>query len=151
MKKKIYPAIIERDSDVFVVLFPDLGGCVTQGATVDEAYAYAKEALGLYLDGLKKPPLPSDIFSVQASTNGVVMLVEADDTDDILYYKQNEVPCIVTNALQKSGFTKYQVAKIMGVSESYINRIANGERTPSPDMAKRIGTLLDLDWQVFYA
>ncbi|MDR1905687.1 MAG: type II toxin-antitoxin system HicB family antitoxin [Clostridiales bacterium] len=150
-KTKIYPAVIEKDGDYYVVSFPDLPGCFTQGETVEAAYIYAKEALALYLDGLKNCPEPTNIFTIQKPADGCVMLVEAGDVDGIVYFKNNEVPRIINERIQKSGYSKYKVAKILGVSESYINRISKGERVPSPDMAKRIGMLLDFDWQVFYA
>ena len=78
------------------------------------------------------------------------MLVEADSGDDIVYFKKSEVPKIIETGLEKKGYTKYQVAQILGVDRSYITRISTGERVPSVDMAKRIGLLLDFDWKVFY-
>jgi predicted RNase H-like HicB family nuclease len=36
----------------FGVSFPDFPGCITAGATLDEAVALAHEALALHLDGL---------------------------------------------------------------------------------------------------
>lgn len=40
-----YPAIVERGRDGFGVFFPDLPGCVSAGATVQEAALAAEEAL----------------------------------------------------------------------------------------------------------
>ncbi|MDR2047374.1 MAG: helix-turn-helix transcriptional regulator [Clostridiales bacterium] len=73
------------------------------------------------------------------------MLVEADGKDDILYYKSSGVSRAFEDALAKKKYTKYQVAKILGVDKAYIGRIAKGDRSPSVDMAKRIGALLGLD------
>jgi transcriptional regulator with XRE-family HTH domain len=70
------------------------------------------------------------------------MLVEADSGDDIVYFKNSEVPRAIENGLEKKGYTKYQMAQILGVDRAYISRIAKGERVPSVDMAKRIGILL---------
>jgi predicted RNase H-like HicB family nuclease len=47
----------------YTVLVPALPGCVTHGRTVEEAHAMAREAIGLYLESLRKhrdPIPPSD-------------------------------------------------------------------------------------------
>jgi len=56
-----YPAIIERAAEGFGVFFPDLPGCTSAGATLDEAKLNAAEALSLHLsamleDGETLPP-----------------------------------------------------------------------------------------------
>lgn len=45
MATALYPAIIERAGDGFSVFFPDLPGCVSAGATIEEAAINAEEAL----------------------------------------------------------------------------------------------------------
>ena len=59
----------EEDSD-WNVVFPDLPGCVTAGRLLDEAVAFAEEALALHVHGLREdgdaPPAPSDIEDVMA-------------------------------------------------------------------------------------
>jgi predicted RNase H-like HicB family nuclease len=44
-----YPAIIERAGKGYSVFFPDLPGCTSAGATVNEAAANAEEALAGHL------------------------------------------------------------------------------------------------------
>jgi predicted RNase H-like HicB family nuclease len=44
-----YPAIIERGPEGFGVFFPDLPGCVSAGATMQEAALGAEEALSGHL------------------------------------------------------------------------------------------------------
>lgn len=44
-----YPAIIERSADGFGVFFPDLPGCISHGATQQEAAENAEEALAGHL------------------------------------------------------------------------------------------------------
>jgi antitoxin HicB len=52
MQKK-YNIVIEPGEDGwFVVTVPALPGCITQGKTVEEAEANAKEAIGAYLESL---------------------------------------------------------------------------------------------------
>jgi predicted RNase H-like HicB family nuclease len=80
-----YIALIHKDhgSD-FGVSFPDLPGCVTAGATLDEARDMASEALALHLEGLEADnqpiPEPSSLEAVMAekrNQDGVAILVEA--------------------------------------------------------------------------
>ena len=41
----VYPAILERAGDGFSVFFPDLPGCTSAGATEQQAFLNAEEAL----------------------------------------------------------------------------------------------------------
>ncbi len=45
-----FPAIVEKASDGFGVFFPDLPGCTSAGATVQEAALNAEEALQAHID-----------------------------------------------------------------------------------------------------
>ncbi len=47
-----YGAIIEKDEDGFMVSFPDLDGCLTDGDTLEEAKANAEEILNAFLETL---------------------------------------------------------------------------------------------------
>ncbi len=150
MDNRIYPAVFHKeDNGSYSVEFPDLG-CATCGETLEEAFIMAKEALALYLDDCEAVE-PTQLEKVNVQGDDRVMLVEADDGDDITYYKTSEVPRAIEDGLEKKGYSKYQVAQILGVDRGYVTRISKGERIPSVDMAKRIGTLLDFDWRVFYA
>ncbi|MFA4904253.1 MAG: type II toxin-antitoxin system HicB family antitoxin [Desulfobaccales bacterium] len=59
-----FRVIIEPDEDgVFVAQCPALPGCISQGATREEAQANIKEAITGYLESLKKhgEPIPPAI------------------------------------------------------------------------------------------
>jgi len=63
-----YRVLIEQDEDgIFVAEVPSLPGCVTQGATRDEAVANAREAIALYVESLEAhgdpvpPPITEEI------------------------------------------------------------------------------------------
>ncbi|MBI4644874.1 MAG: type II toxin-antitoxin system HicB family antitoxin [Deltaproteobacteria bacterium] len=65
-----FRVIIEQDEDgVFVAHCPALPGCISQGATRDEAQANIKEAITGYLESLKKhgepipPPITEEILA----------------------------------------------------------------------------------------
>ncbi len=71
----------EAESD-YSVSFPDFPGCITAGATLDEARAMAEEALAFHVEGLAEDseaiPEPSLLESVMADTlnrAGVAILV----------------------------------------------------------------------------
>lgn len=61
-----FPAIIERGKRrSYGVFFPDLPGCVSAGATIQEAARKAEEALALHLEGMVEEgetvPEPSEL------------------------------------------------------------------------------------------
>jgi len=59
-----FRVIIDQDEDgVFVAEVPSLPGCVTQGATRQEAVANAHEAIAAYLESLaeRDEPIPPSI------------------------------------------------------------------------------------------
>ncbi len=80
-----YIALIHKDPDSdYGVSFPDLPGCTTAGATLDEARAMAAEALALHLRGLaadgEAAPAPSTLEAIMADADnrtGVAVLVPA--------------------------------------------------------------------------
>jgi len=66
-----YRVLIEPDEDgAFVAEVPSLPGCITQGATRDEALANAREAIAAYLESLEAhgdpvpPPITEEIVEV---------------------------------------------------------------------------------------
>ena len=74
----------EADSD-YGVHFPDLPGLVTAGSTLDEARAFAEEALALHLEGMAEDgvpvPEPSSLEAIMAdpdNRDGVAILVRAE-------------------------------------------------------------------------
>jgi predicted RNase H-like HicB family nuclease len=63
-----YRVLIAQDEDgIFVAEVPSLPGCVTQGATRDEAVTNAREAIALYVESLEAhgdpvpPPITEEI------------------------------------------------------------------------------------------
>ena len=149
MENRIYPSKFHKEDNCYWVEFPDLPGCFTQGETLEEAFRMAKEALALWLDGAE-PVTPSSVENITVKGEDRVMLVEADNADDIVHFKKSQIPKVIETGLEKKGFTRYQVAQILDVDRGYITHIIKGERVPSVDMAKRIGTLLDFDWHLFF-
>ena len=85
MKSFVYPAVfIKNDQDnSYNVLFPDLQ-ITTDGAFVEEAFLYAKEALRTYFAYVSKYDLdfnmPTDFARVKKSCrmDELVMLIDAE-------------------------------------------------------------------------
>jgi predicted RNase H-like HicB family nuclease len=82
---KNYIGVIHKDADSnYGVSFPDLPGCISAGATLDEARAMATEALALHLKGLaddgEAVPDPTSlevIMSDPDNRDGVAVLIAA--------------------------------------------------------------------------
>lgn len=153
MKNLIYPAVFHKDNEdgTYIVSFPDLKGCVTYGYTLEEAFNMAGDALFAWLDAFEDVPAPSDINAVACEEGDIALLVKAAVFDELDEVQRKRVSREIETGLKEKGYTKNQVAQILGVDRSYITKIAKGDSTPAPDMAKRIGLLLGIDWHVFFA
>lgn len=79
-----YIAFIHKDAGSdYGVSFPDLPGCITAGATLDEARALAAEALSFHLEGMHEDgdaiPEPSSLEAIMTNAehrDGVAILVD---------------------------------------------------------------------------
>ena len=60
MPQRFYPAVLERDGDVFGLWFPDFPGCAAAARTQEEAMARASEALAEAMEAVaeRDEPLP---------------------------------------------------------------------------------------------
>lgn len=82
-----YIALIHKaEGSDYGVSFPDFPGCVTAGQTLDEARAFAEEALALHLAGLAEDgeaiSYPSSLEAIMAdreNREGVAVLVSVKD------------------------------------------------------------------------
>jgi len=68
-----FRVLIEPDEDgIFVAEVPSLPGCISQGATREEAVRNIREAIALYLESLEAhgdpvpPPITEEIVEVEA-------------------------------------------------------------------------------------
>ncbi len=57
LEMKKYPIIIERGERNFSAYVPDLPGCVSTGATIEEAQRNIQEAIALHLEGMREDGL----------------------------------------------------------------------------------------------
>lgn len=152
MEKIIYPAIFHKDEEHgYWVEFPDLPGCLTSGETLEEAFLMAGDALDCWFDdSMQDRPKPTSMIDIKAEEGAVIQMVQPAP-----YLSEGAKRFIIEEAIEKGleerKLSKNQAAIILAVDRSYITHIVNGKKTPSPDMAKRLGLLLGFDWRIFYA
>lgn len=105
-----YIALIHKDAGSdFGVSFPDLPGCITAGATLDEARALAAEALALHLEGLAEDgdtvPAPASLDAIMqeaANRDAVAFLVEAPQTSEKTVRVNITLPESVLEAIDRA-------------------------------------------------
>ncbi len=65
MERRHYTVILEREEDgAYHAFCPVLKGCHTQGDTVEEALANAREAIEAYLESLQKQGEPVPVEDI---------------------------------------------------------------------------------------
>ena len=67
-----YAIVIEKAEGNYSAYVPDLPGCVSTGATVEETERSIREAIGFHLDGMREdgtpiPPASSHVEYVEVS------------------------------------------------------------------------------------
>ena len=77
-----YVSFIHRDEAGFGVSFPDFPGCVSVGATIDDAVRQGSEALAFHVEGLVDSgeviPTPRSIDAIKADPELAVWRRDAD-------------------------------------------------------------------------
>ncbi|MDI6600806.1 type II toxin-antitoxin system HicB family antitoxin [Calorimonas adulescens] len=81
MDKYIFSAVFEPGNiKGYVITFPDLPGCITEGDTLEDALAMAKDALELHLYGMEEDgnfiPQPTPPEKIHAPEGSFVVPVE---------------------------------------------------------------------------
>ncbi len=91
MKKLYYPAVFHPEETGYSVIIPDIEGCFTQGETIEEAYAYAADIIGLCLEEYKvqnRPvPSPSEPKALAVEDGDFLVLIAFDE---LAYRKHND-------------------------------------------------------------
>ena len=100
MAKYIFPAIFTKDGDFYVVNFPDIEGCFTQGESVQDAFEMAEDVLCLtlydYEENKKKIPQPSDLKKIETNDSDFVSLVSCDTIEYRKFYDNKAVKKTLT-------------------------------------------------------
>jgi len=120
-----YPADVERDEDGrYVVAFPDFGWGATDGATLDEALAEARDLLRELIAVTMREGEDLPDPSRAAGQQTVVVPPVAIALKAALY-----------EAFRETGMSQRRLAKDLGVAESEVRRMLN------PDHATRTSTI----------
>jgi predicted RNase H-like HicB family nuclease len=84
---RYFPAIVEKSSDGYGVFFPDLPGCTSAGATLQEAALNAEEALQAHIElgmehgeAIPEPSTLDHIVTDPDVVDAARILVRADPT-----------------------------------------------------------------------
>ena len=78
----VFAAIFTFDGKYYNVDFIDLKGCSTFGNSIQDAYAMAQDAMGLYLDNMVNFPKPSlDFSAIDLKDNQFISLISIDMDD----------------------------------------------------------------------
>ena len=96
MAKYVYPAVFQKENDCYLVNFPDIKNCYTDGESIADAMEMASDVLGLMLYGLEEKgesiPTPSDIKTISPDNdNSFVSLISCDTLE---YRKMNDKKAI---------------------------------------------------------
>ena len=133
-----YPAKIKYLSEdkTYLVEFPDLPGCLTEGTTLEEAKQNAREALTGYLasvfDRTLKIPDPSDIKGKH------VYHIEPEP--------EVAVPILIKKLRETRKLTQGDIAKVLGISYQAYQRLEKpGKSNPTIKTLERLARVFDKD------
>ena len=112
--KYIYAAIFDNaEEGGYVVSFPDLPGCYSQGDNLNEAFEMAQSALTQWLEYLfdkKLPiPVPSSIDEVMSNNAGFVNLVAVEVKDGRAVKRTVSIPKWMDEKVSETGLSLSRV------------------------------------------
>lgn len=113
-----YPAKITPDEDGFIVEFPDLPGCLTQGDTIKEAQINAAEALSGYLASVNDREIEYNEPSSLTGNDIYLIPVDADVA----------LAITVKKLRTEQHLTQKEIAAKMGVPYQIYQRIERGKK-----------------------
>lgn len=100
MAKYIFPAVFTRDDRFYVVNFPDIEGCCTQGEDLQDAFDMASDVLCLvlydYEENGRTIPQPSDVKKIKVNGDEFVSLVSCDTIEYRKFYDNKAVKKTLT-------------------------------------------------------
>lgn len=63
--------------------------------------------------------------------------------------KQEKRDWLIKKRLERN-LDQQDVAELIGTTQQFYNYVENGKRRPSPEIAIKIGKVLDFEWTKFY-
>jgi antitoxin HicB len=136
-----YPAKIKyiTEDKTFLVEFPDLPGCLTEGSSLEDAKQNAKEALTGYLASLfernLKIPAPSTVKG-----KGVYPVEPEAEV---------AIPILLKRLRETRKLTQGDVAKVLGISYQAYQRLEKpGKSNPTLKTLERLAKVFNKDLQL---
>lgn len=100
MAKYIYPAVFQKEGDLYSITFPDLPSCISSGKGMQEAVENAEDALCLVLYHMEKEsktiPTATDPFDIEVPPNAFVSLINCDTIEYEKFYNNKAVKKTLT-------------------------------------------------------
>ena len=117
MKAISYPAMIRysKDDGSYLVEFPDLEGCLTEGASIEEALINAKEALSGYLSSIFERGFSVPETSALKGKNVYMIEPEPEVSTPIMLRKMRE----------ELDINQIEAAKRLNISYQAYQRLEN--------------------------
>ena len=139
-----YPAKIRHISEdkSYLVEFPDLPGCLTEGATLEAAKQNAKEALTGYLSSIFERNLKIPDPSVLKGRN----------IYDIEPEPEVAVPILLRRLRETRKMTQGDIAKVLGISYQAYQRLEKpGKSNPTIKTLERLSKVYNKDLRLEFA
>jgi len=131
-----YARITRQRGGGYLVEFPDLAGCLTEGDDLAAALANAREALSgwLFVALTHGDDIPSARLRSGRSYHRVVPDMDVG------------VPLAIRTGRQRRGLTPRQAAAALGVSEAAYRRLESpGKSNPTLKLLERLAEILGLE------
>lgn len=139
-----YPAKIKyiKEDRSWLVEFPDLPGCLTEGATLNEAAHNARDALTGYLSSIfernYKIPRPSKLKGKN------IYMIEPEP--------EVSVPILLRKLREKKKLTQGDIAKVLGISYQAYQRLEKpGKSNPTLKTLERLAKVFNKDLRLEFA
>ena len=139
-----YPARIRHmaEDKSYLVEFPDLPGCLTEGDTLEEAKQNAKEALTGYLSSVFERNLKIPDPSVLKGKNIYGIEPEPEVT----------VPILLRKLRETKKLTQGDIAKVLGISYQAYQRLEKpGKSNPTLKTLERLAKVFNKDLRLEFA
>ena len=139
-----YPARIRHmaEDKSYLVEFPDLPGCLTEGDTLEEAKENAKEALTGYLSSVFERNLKIPDPSAIKGKNIYGIEPEPEVT----------VPILLKKLRETRKLTQGDIAKVLGISYQAYQRLEKpGKSNPTLKTLERLAKVFNKDLRLEFA
>ncbi len=139
-----YPAKIKYSSDdrTYLVEFPDLPGCLTEGDTIEEAKQNAREALTGYLASVFERGLKIPDPSLLRRKN--ICHIEPEP--------EVAIPILLRKLRETRKLTQGDIAKVLGISYQAYQRLEKpGKSNPTLKTLERLAKVFDKDLRLEFA